>query len=113
MNSANSLLDQYRAAVIEHYQATIEGRFHDTNATNLRLMQLREEIFVRTPESWKLIEPNLRDADPRVRLDAACALLPKKPRKAWWILKRFSLLVGGHLGLLAQMRLHVWKTEGR
>lgn len=110
--SDDRLVSEYRAAAIDHYQATLEMRTEDTVCTGEAL--LRTQTALMGLKDWPVrLRPLLSDADRRVRLDAACCLLPTGNWRAWFILHWFSSVIKNELGLGAKMRLHVWKDDRR
>lgn len=107
-----ALVEQYRRAAIAHYQATLDMRSEDTIQSANSLTQAQEALM-RAP-SWRMdMQRLLRDSDRRVRLDAACVLLKGGSCRAWLVLWCFALISRDALGLIARMRLHVWKNERR
>ena len=113
MTMTSELLSSYRIAAIAHHQATLEGDAERTIQTADELERATNEVLGSGVDGWKILQPLLHDPDPRVKLAAACDLLPRNVFRAKAVLYLLSLLRRDELGLLAKLRLHVWKYEGR
>lgn len=113
MTTEQDLARAYRVAAINHYQnTTIENRSAQTQESADKLLRASVELL-RSPTGSSELKRLLGDVDPRVRLAAACDLLPRGSWRARFVLKLLSAFRRDALGLIAQARLHVWKNEHR